>query len=188
MEASSDCWGGETYIGCAPGVGPCQTSRSQGSALGEAAPAAEWQSSATRHFNTTTLNLSHFLSISKCWLYISWMYTDKILVLLRKVNKSIQCLSKIFWSLCCQSWLDLSVLKREADPSLPFPPPMAQIFIHLFTPLFLFCNWLPHRWNWFYTWSESKISLLKIDIDQQLQPLTANYLSMFKVTSTTIYT
>ena len=32
-----------------------------------------------------------------------------------------------------------------------------------------------------YNWS-------KIDIHQQLQPLTANYLAMFKVISTTIYT
>ena len=33
-----------------------------------------------------------------------------------------------------------------------------------------------------------KYHFLKIDIHQQLQPLTANYLAMFKVTSTTIYT
>ena len=33
-----------------------------------------------------------------------------------------------------------------------------------------------------------KYHFLKIDIHQQLRPLTANYLAMFKVTSTTIYT
>ena len=32
--------------------------------------------------------------------------------------------------------------------------------IHFFTPLFFFCNWLLHRWNGFYTWSQPKISLL----------------------------
>ena len=36
---------------------------------------------------------------------------------------------------------------------------------------------LKSSYNWF-----------KIDIHQQLQPLTANYLAMFKVISTTIYT
>ena len=34
-----------------------------------------------------------------------------------------------------------------------------------------------YSYNWF-----------KIDIHQQLRPLTANYLAMFKVISTTIYT
>ena len=36
---------------------------------------------------------------------------------------------------------------------------------------------LKSSYNWF-----------KIDIHQQLRPLTANYLAMFKVISTTIYT
>ena len=64
------------------------------------------------------------------------------------------------------------------------------IFRHFFFPLFFLCNWLLHRWNGFYTWSQSKISLLgpltigsNIDIHQQLWPLTASYLAMFKVTS-----
>ena len=74
------------------------------------------------------------------------------------------------------------------------PPPllMAQISRHFFTPLFFFAIesyiyetdfTLPKNitfkssYNWF-----------KIDIHQQLGPLTANYLAMFKVISTTIYT
>ena len=73
----------------------------------------------------------------------------------------------------------------------PPPPLMAQISIHFFTPFFLlqlnptykkrilhFKNiTLKSSYNWF-----------KIDIHQQLRPLTANYLAMFKVISTTIYT
>ena len=35
---------------------------------------------------------------------------------------------------------------------------------------------------------KSSYNRFKIDIHQQLRPLTANYLAMFKVTSTTIYT
>ena len=35
---------------------------------------------------------------------------------------------------------------------------------------------------------KSSYNCFKIDIHQQLQPLTANYLAMFKVISTTIYT
>ena len=35
---------------------------------------------------------------------------------------------------------------------------------------------------------KSSYNLFKIDIHQQLRPLTANYLAMFKVISTTIYT
>ena len=35
---------------------------------------------------------------------------------------------------------------------------------------------------------KSSYNWFKIDIHQQLQPLTANYLAMFKVTSSTIYT
>ena len=35
---------------------------------------------------------------------------------------------------------------------------------------------------------KSSFNWFKIDIHQQLRPLTANYLAMFKVTSTTIYT
>ena len=70
-----------------------------------------------------------------------------------------------------------------------FEPPLMDIISRLsFIPLFFFCNWILHIWNGFYTWFQSKISLLKIDIHQQLRPLTANYLAMFKVTSTTIYT
>ena len=35
---------------------------------------------------------------------------------------------------------------------------------------------------------KSSYNWFKIDIHQQLRPLTTNYLAMFKVTSTTIYT
>ena len=35
---------------------------------------------------------------------------------------------------------------------------------------------------------KSSYNWFKIDIHQQLRPLTANYLAMFKVISTTIYT
>ena len=35
---------------------------------------------------------------------------------------------------------------------------------------------------------KSSYNWFKIDIHQQLRPLTANYLAMFKVTSNTIYT
>ena len=35
---------------------------------------------------------------------------------------------------------------------------------------------------------QSSYNWFKIDIHQQLRPLTANYLAMFKVISTTIYT
>ena len=40
------------------------------------------------------------------------------------------------------------------------PPLMDTISRHFFTALFFFCNWILHRWNGFYTWSQSKISLL----------------------------
>ena len=74
------------------------------------------------------------------------------------------------------------------------PPPLVLLIsIHLFTPLFSlaiesYIKRILHlvsvkditfkcSYNWF-----------KIDIHQQLRPLTANYLVMFKVISTTIYT
>ena len=74
---------------------------------------------------------------------------------------------------------------------IPTPPLMAQISRHFFIHFFLF-QWNPtymkrilhfknitfkFSYNWF-----------KIDIHQQLRPLTANYLAMFKVISTTIFT
>ena len=37
-------------------------------------------------------------------------------------------------------------------------------------------------------WKFKMVFWFKIDIHQQLRPLAANYLAMFKVTSTTIYT
>ena len=41
------------------------------------------------------------------------------------------------------------------SPTLPY----FQTFF-IFSPLFFFCNWILHIWNRFYTWSQSKISLL----------------------------
>ena len=39
------------------------------------------------------------------------------------------------------------------------PTPLNRhISIHLFTPLFFFCNWILLIWNGFYTWSQSKLS------------------------------
>ena len=42
------------------------------------------------------------------------------------------------------------------------PPPLLldKISRHFFTPLFFFCNWILHRWNGIYTWSQKKISFL----------------------------
>ena len=50
------------------------------------------------------------------------------------------------------------------------PPPLnGTNFQTLFYPTFFFCNWLLHRWNRFYTWSQSKISLLSpLWIDSKL--------------------
>ena len=51
---------------CGAGVGPCQTSGSQGSALGEAAPGAECQSSATQHFTPVSICHIFLQSASVC--------------------------------------------------------------------------------------------------------------------------
>ena len=77
----------------------------------------------------------------------------------------------------------------------PPPPPLMAKFPDIFYPTFFLLQLNPiymkrilnlvsvknitlkSSYNWF-----------KIDIHQQLRPLTANYLAMFKVISTTIYT
>ena len=79
-------------------------------------------------------------------------------------------------------------------PSLSIAPPlMAPISIHIFTPFFLQLN-LTYMKRILHLVSVKNITFkfsynwFKIDIHQQLQPLTANHLAMFKVTSTTTYT
>ena len=71
------------------------------------------------------------------------------------------------------------------------PPLMAQISRHFFTPLFSFAI-ESYIYETDFTLQnitfKSSYNWLKIDIHQQLRPLTANYLAMFKVISTTIYT
>ena len=66
---------------------------------------------------------------------------------------------------------------------------------HFFTPLLFFCNRIftymkriLHLVSVKNITFKSSYNWFKIDIHQQLRPLTANYLAMFKVTSTTIYT
>ena len=54
-------------------------------------------------------------------------------------------------NLCHFDYLYPSLSEMEGD---------GQDFQTFFTPLFFFCNWLLHRWNGFYTWSQSNISLL----------------------------
>ena len=73
----------------------------------------------------------------------------------------------------------------------PPPPLMAQISIHLLPHTFLlqlnptYMKRILHFKNITF---KSSYNWFKIDIHQQLRPLTANYLAMFKVISTTIYT
>ena len=76
-------------------------------------------------------------------------------------------------------------IRRRTPPT---PPSMAQISIHLFNPLFSFAIESYIYEADFTLGLSQKYHFLKIDIHQQLRPLTANYLAMFKVTSTTIYT
>ena len=69
-------------------------------------------------------------------------------------------------------------------------PLLAQISINFFTPVFLlqlnhtYMKRILHFKNITF---KSSYNWFKIDIHQQLRPLTANYLAMSKVTSTTIY-
>jgi len=74
-------------------------------------------------------------------------------------------------------------------PALPLNGTNFQTF---FTPLFFLLQLNPtymkrilHFKNITF---KSSYNWFKIDIHQQLRPLTANNLAMFKVTSTTIYT
>ena len=71
------------------------------------------------------------------------------------------------------------------------PPLMAQISRH-FLPHFFLLQLNPTYMKWILHFKnitlKSSYNWFKIDIHQQLRPLTANYLAMFKVISTTIYT
>merc|ERR1712214_6516 len=73
----------------------------------------------------------------------------------------------------------------------PPPPLMAQISRH-FLPHFFSFAIESYIYETDFTLQKitfkSSYNCFKIDIHQQLRPLTANYLAMFKVTSTTIYT
>ena len=72
----------------------------------------------------------------------------------------------------------------------PPPPLMAQISRHFFTPFFLQLNptYMKRILHFKNITLKSSYNWFKIDIHQQLRPLTANYLALFKVISTTIYT
>ena len=65
---------------------------------------------------------------------------------------------------------------------------MALISAHFSNPLFSFVIESYIYETDFTLGLSKKYHFLKIDIHQQLRPLTANYLAMFKVISTTIYT
>ena len=72
------------------------------------------------------------------------------------------------------------------------PPPLMAKFQDIFYPTFFLLQLNPtymkrilHFQNITF---KSSYNWFKIDIHQQLRPLTANYLAMFKVISTTIYT
>ena len=74
----------------------------------------------------------------------------------------------------------------------PAPPPLMAKFPDIFLPHFFLLQLNPtymkrilHFKNITF---KSSYNWFKIDIHQQLRPLTANYLAMFKVISTTIYT
>ena len=73
----------------------------------------------------------------------------------------------------------------------PAPPLNGTNFQTFFTPLFLlqlnptYMKRILHFKNITF---KSSYNWFKIDIHQHLRPLTANYLAMFKVISTTIYT
>ena len=79
-------------------------------------------------------------------------------------------------------------------PPAPLPPLMVIISRH-FLPHFCLLQLNPtymkrilHLVSVKNITFKSSYNWFKIDIHQQLRPLTANYLAMFKVTSTTIYT
>ena len=76
---------------------------------------------------------------------------------------------------------------RRPTPPAPLNGTNFQTF---FTPLFLQLNptYMKRILHFKNITFKSSYNWFKIDIHQQLRPLTANYLAMFKVISTTIYT
>ena len=76
----------------------------------------------------------------------------------------------------------------------PTPPPLnGKISRHFFTPTFFLLQLNPTNMKRILHFKnitfKSSYNWFRIDIHQQLRPLTANYLAMFiKVISTTIYT
>ena len=76
----------------------------------------------------------------------------------------------------------------------PPPPPYDTNFQTLFYPTFFlqlnptYMKQILHLVSVKNITFKSSYNWFKIDIHQHLRPLTANYLAMFKVTSTTIYT
>ena len=88
-------------------------------------------------------------------------------------------------------------LKRKFRWFLPLgvepPPPLpilAQISRHLFTPIFGHLQLYPTNMRRTLHFQDinfkSSFNWFRIDIHQQLRPLTANYLAMYKVISSTI--
>ena len=77
-------------------------------------------------------------------------------------------------------------------PPPPRPPPLnGTNFQTFFTPLFLLQlnpTYMKRILQFKNITFKSSYNWFKIDIHQQLRPLTANYLAMFKVISSTIYT
>ena len=71
-------------------------------------------------------------------------------------------------------------------------PPLWHKFSHIFYLTFFLLQLNPTYMNRILHFKnitfKSSYNWFKIDIHQQVQPLTANYLAMFKVISTTIYT
>ena len=91
--------------------------------------------------------------------------------------------------------MEFSIKRRTPAPPSPHPLLMDIISIHLFnSTFFLLLLNLAYMKRILHSVSVKNISFkssynwLKIDIHQQLRPLTANYLAIFKVISTTIYT
>ena len=72
------------------------------------------------------------------------------------------------------------------------PPPDGHNFQTFFYPTFFLLQLNPTYMKWILHFKnitfKSSYNWFKIDIHQHLRPLTANYLAMFKVISTTIYT
>ena len=122
-------------------------------------------------------------------LYITYLLE----IVKSSLRRAFLCFSHIFPHI----FLEVSAGQMTNIPSSTFEmetrlgrvPPLMALFPSIFTPFFLLqlnltyvkrilhFKYITFIYKWF-----------KIDIHQQLQPLTANYLVMFKVISTSIYT